>query len=1040
MPKTLEELQQQYRDQMEKVYAGEERLMKAFIIGTTVEHPLKNNQKITFRTIQEEQHFLRDELSATGEFALNEMGRTGCGVNHMMFYLYSKGFTPKEVADYMVADPEKDAELINNMEERIRAIRQEYYDQVIHKDTDRIADMYVNALKNLGDQKMDWLSKGGTPEGYIEIQPMLAAYNGGHSLLSQTLHNGSGYNSSEAELAQKILKRMEDEEIEYEQISDAMLTLQAIAEGAHNAYDRLAISAVTRDMLAMTIQFCGSVPEGTTIRDLGVSGGMSMKDRFFYNAQDVSNNYHMQNKEFAVNTNAWFRGEQGAVAPLQILDTKDESEEKRRVHCGILPKLKNGKLDPDDVRRKEWQPAMEAYFRGGVLLDPGSVIHCYNMAKDGTLDAATGVVGDGQRLLQVIDGNLKEYDKLSDLAKGAAAGHLAMKYPGLFFGSVQQMLRSAKQAKMDLDNPVYVSAMEGISFYSKEETLEKLSELTETLAREKLDRSLETVPAENKRELARTLFLMQLGDAERENSANRKNAQPEMLTVLAAGGNVEFSLPQMSSGEKKTLRQAMPEGRVQTAPGIHRNVRYDDDGTLNVRMYGARGHADAQAGMRVDLRGIDPAHLNLMLAALDEKMNSMSGQQLDDMIGKLGGRRLGGFEMSKMVRSIGKDIQGDDPRKYDALRLAAKEIDPDPALDMNDLFALERCYSMPPEGERKYTAPKPLSTKECEKALQQDPLPGRKQYFEQFISCYNEQARQMQMYAETAERMHRARVANENSAQPLDNVRIFTRQKERELADKYRAAKEMVGKMRRGIELYRVSAPNSAAEDLGLAWKYACLATPGLSKEVKIKAGKKGPSVEELETSLQFRAVDFEESTFREQQNLAGNKWRLLGVKYSNSGKYQDILDSMERLKKMRELGATKENILAYQKEYEYLRDLCEDYIVTRRNPWTTDGKERKRMVTDVWEGMSNVNSASFRNALASADPGKKLSEINIHAGYRRTISLEELQKREPERTARLTSEKARRKEAAEKAAHQREEKTRQTEHGKSLQDRINLS
>ena len=88
----------------------------------------------------------------------------------------------------------------------------------------------------------------------------------------------------------------------------------------------------------------------------------------------------------------------------------------------------------------------------------------------------------------------------------------------------------------------------------------------------------------------------------------------------------------------------------------------------------------------------------------------------------------------------------------------------------------------------------------------------------------------------------------------------------------------------------------------------------------------------------------------------------------------------MDALKKMRGMPATQENILAYQKECGYLRDLCEDYIVSRRNPLTPDGKERKRMVIDVWEGMSNVNAASFQAALESADPEKKLSDDRAEA------------------------------------------------------------
>ncbi len=1033
MSRTLAELVQAYSEQRNKILRGEEHLKNLFAIGTKVKDPLNGNKEITFNSAREENDFFL-KLTATGEYPFAEIARTKCTEDHMKLFLLSKGFSPEDIAE-LIMDPESEKSRV--MADRIRDIRQEYYDQVINKDMEKISGMYVNAFRNLSGLNMDWLREAGTPDGYIEKMPMLNALTGVQSYWEQTNNlAGTNFRPIDRKVMTAVIDRMDAEGIKYAEIIDSLKFMQLSDQAIRNKFDNLpenndldSVDPAALSSMALMIRCFATTPAGATLEEIGVMDpeksryARSLSHNNYYVSTDGPLGDTFRNKEYMQNIKAWMLGEEGAVGPVQIFDTKDEMILSRRQNWGIRSGGPAESAKGYDVRRPEWKTAMEEGFRKGELMDPGSVLHCINLAKEGKYDAVSGMEGDGAGMLQVMNGDMAGYDSLSDLSKAAAAGFLVMEHPELFIGSAKQMQRSAESLGLDLDNPVYAAAMEGALKLSDPEMAEKTTELKEAFAQKKLEAVLESAPAEDKKNLARTLFLMQLGNTERVADADQEARRAEMLAVLAAGEKVRFLLPGRDKEEGAPIRTDILKDGLQVAEGMKQSVLYENDHILSVRLGGGTGYAAAPDGqLDVDLRGIDRERLDAMLTGLDEKTASMAPEELDGLIGKLKGGSLERTEMSELVGSFGLDAMGNEKQNKAQMELAAKEIAPKPVLGLNDLTLIDSAYRKPLDGERKYNAPAAPPTEEFEKALEKDEIPEQKAFFNKYLELFKDQTRLMQMYADGAERMHRIRAANENSTEPLNNVRVFAQRKEKELAEKYRAARDTVMRMTEGIRSYRFKdgeRKNYNEVSATRAWISEYISKPDVSRKVS-KDVKKGPTAEEFEASMasDFTAVDFEKLTFREQQNLTDHKWTLLGIRYDNSDKYQDILDSMEALKKMRSRKATAENIMAYQKECEYLRDLCEDYVVSRRNPWATDGKERRRMVTDVWEGISNVTGQTFKKALASADPEKTISSLNIHAGYRRSISLEELKAREPERTARLAAEKARRKETAERAPH----------------------
>ena len=142
-------------------------------------------------------------------------------------------------------------------------------------------------------------------------------------------------------------------------------------------------------------------------------------------------------------------------------------------------------------------------------------------------------------------------------------------------------------------------------------------------------------------------------------------------------------------------------------------------------------------------------------------------------------------------------------------------------------------------------------------------------------------------------------------------------------------------------------------------------------------------------------------------EKLAVHKWKFMGITFSNNETYDDIVNSMNELKQMRENNLNEENVREYKEEYNHLRDLCAQYIVShRRKPWTDDGKERLKMVKTVWESMSNADENVLDTALQIDGQGQKISNVNIHRNDRRKVSYDELLNENADRKERIREHK----------------------------------
>ncbi len=1029
MGKTIEELQKQHDETLVKIVNGRNHIMELFTAGVKVKNPLKEGEEVTFANNDDANKFF-DELKKTGEYPLNEISRPGNEHNHMKLFLFSKGFTPADIYELMM-NPE--SEKSKELEKKIEGVRQEYFDQFIDKDIEKIGKMYANAFKNLKDQKMDWLRQADTPEKLLDNLPMLEAFSGSQSFYLQTNKLGTELRDIDRQVVASIKEQADIQQIDFMKTLDALQYCDLTFQYADNVFSPGKIQEFSsRAQLCVLSQQNATLPEGATLNEMGNSSEFSREEQFRETvnvAGQLMNDYVgpikdeqtdeivFEATDFFNNADAYLQGEEGALPPFHIFEKAKQEKVEGRYDWGI--RADDGQApEPYVSDSKGWKRAMENGFKQGELMDSMSVVHCVSLAKKGAYDKLAGKKGDGEKMLSVINGNYALYDKLSNLSKAAVAGALAMKHPELFVGSVQEMQKAAKRLGMDLSNPVYTSAMERVGNICGSETAKKHASLQESLAAAKVENDLLNANAapESKKNLAKTLFLMQLGHAELAGSPDRIADPYTMLGKLGAG-EVNFTLPKMNKNEKSSLKRSVPEGASKLSEDIRQNVKYGDDNVMNVRLDGSAGHARRQGALEVDLRGVDPKALKNILDGMDKKMANMNSDQLDEMIGKLKGGSLKKTEVADMIRSFGKDQMGNDGPDSHDLGLAAKEVVPPQVLSQEDFIAVDRAYSMEITGERKYKAPDPLSTVEFQNELENDKIPQHKEYFTKFLQYYTEQARCMKMYADAAERMHRVRIENENSSEPLNNVRIFAQEKEMEMAEKYRAAREIVERMTKGIESY---GKDQDTKDRDALWVANYVEKADLAKKVISEAGIKGPSQDDLEANLagNFETIDIEASTFREQERLSNHKWKLMGVKYSNSDKYKDILDSMEKLKNMRTEDATAQNMETYKKEYALLQDLCEDYIVSRQNPRTQDGKDRLKMVTDIWEGMSNVNAANFDRAMQSAQEGQKLGDLNVHSGERKKVSLQELEQKEPERRRRLDAHKAE-KAAAKRAEHE---------------------
>lgn len=1028
MPKSKEQLQEEFRNNENQFQAGSRLITDWFTVGVTVKDPLDHDKPVTFTNRTDAKDFLaRLNNSTDPEFPLSESGRTIDQLfGHFKYFLFSKGVPPQDfMKAIMHPAGQPETEDIKKLKRTIEDVRQEFFDMIINRDVKKIGKMYADAFGNLQNLNMEWLRQANTPEKLNDVYPMLFTLAGAQSFYIQTNNQGTEMRPIDREVMKRVAAETEKAGIDLEKLSGPLMYLET--DYLYARKDALKLTADGSSLLRLNnlAMLHGTIPENARLFEIGTVGySKEIQLRVAVDSAgiklDEDDIYAEANPDYGNNLTAWVNGDENALPPYQLLEETVPRKVADRVRW---QKTSGDGIRPNyDFRPENWKADMEERFRSNDLMDAASVLHCINLAKNKNLpkkktyDYIAGKKGEGDRLLAVINGDHAEFDKLTDLSKAAAVGYLVTKHPKLFVNSVQEMRKAADALGMDLGNPVYEAALDVAANLSNPSAGQRISELKEQLAAKKADAAIINASPDAKKDMVKNLFLMQLGIAEAEGQANGKDKEVRMLDMLASGGAVRFVLPQMTRQEKDDLSRRIPKGKQELSNGVSREISYGKDNTLSIQMNGVRSRT-AAGGAEVDLRGISPKNLNSMMAALDEKLNTMTEAGVNNLIRQLEKRSMDRRTLAVLVQGFGFGTQYENQ-----LKEAKEEISPANTLDQKDFNVIDRIYSRELDGNRKYTAPEKLDTKKFEDTLMADPVQDHKDYFGKHLQFYLEQVNQAKLYADAAERMYRVRMENENSDEPRANVRVFAQKKEMELAEKYRKAKANVERLEAGIkEFSLVENPEKDPEfkldkvdekRTSTAWVQCFLNDRSTARFVLDNAGKGVVSKEALEAGLasEFQAIDMEEATFREQKNLADSKWKFWGVTYSNSNTYKDIIDSMDTLKKMREMEATEDNIKAYQKEYEFLQDLCAHYLVSRKNPWSDDGKARRKMVTDIWEGMSNVNSLSFEQAKKSANPGQKLGSLDFHLGDRRKVSLQELETDERARKARISKVRAEKK------------------------------
>ena len=1010
-PKSINDIKSDHRKMSDHLYETRGKFYNLMIEGVTVSNPI-TGENVELHNKQEYSDFFNKVHNADKGYPMSEIARDDCAVYHMQLYLYSKGFTPDEIQEYRM-DP--DSEKSKEIADRIRDVRQGFYDIALSKDPEKTARMYVDAYKNLQGYDMSWIKESDTPEKLISALPKMESLGGGHSLWIQTHNQGTTMRDIDIQIVRKINELADVENVALQEVTDAMQFINVEKQNIDKGFNRF--SSENRLGILAIGNVNSTLPANATLAELPADKKITLENTVQNTIGQLTNVFDIDEPGEHVYeaVDDAFVGKKGSFSPLLVTESsiddangliKREGLTQRETDMAMWWGEQRNNADrlPD-----KWKDAMVDNYQKGYLMDGISATHCYNLAADGEYDELTKVPGDGQRMMDAMNGDYSKWDQLSDLSKAAVSARLVYEHPGLFNGSVDSMKKEADRLGLNLDNPAYSHALEGFSREADPVTVGKLGTLKSVFADEKLEKCIQHATPEQKKNMARSLFLMQLGDVQPDDVMKQDGATPAMH-ILAESGEISISLPHNS--EELMLNGTLPSGKTNMPDGVSFTASFSG-GEMKIRTEGTTGPFKPEGAVHADLRGLEPDTLKNTINAFDQKLSEMDPQSLDETIRHLGGRNLGKEQMSNYLKEMGLDADGVEKNNAPQMNLAAKEVNPPREFTQEEFQLIDSIYSEPLSGDRKYKTDL-NSMDDFNTSLEKEPNPAVKDFFSKFKQRYEEIGRQMAMYGDAAEKMHRISEANEKLDNPSGNVRNFAHDMEKELAEKYRYTREQYNSMTGAMSEF---ASEKNVKKGHKAWTHHDLNNAKLSKEVRENYDKKGLSVEELHASMasNFTMVDHENYMNTTYDVMKDHKWTLGGVKYSNSDRYDKIVESLKTLKEMRQNDLNFDNMKEYRAEYEHLRDLCEDYIVThKKNPWTQDGKDRLKMVKDVWEGMSNVNGKDFDRVMDVLQPGQKIGEVNLHAGERKKVSLSDLMDKEraQARNQRLKAEDDKRKAA----------------------------
>lgn len=1013
MPKkNIQDIMKKVKDARDRMVKGQNYFLDLMTNGVTVIDPNapKENNKVTFNNAKESSDFLSKLRSKDDTYPLSEICRPGNELYHMYMFLYSKGITPNEI-ETVIEYPGENKEI----EDKIKGLRDDYFKIAMSKDTDAIANMYVEGYKVIQSQDVGWLKHSNTPEKIADKLIKIDVIGGSHSVWIQTNNLGGEMRPVDKEVVTKTTKLTREAGINIKNVIDGMQFMNSIQQSLGRALSPNKNNPQGMTELDFSLQHVSLFNDDTTIASISQDSKISYERTFEENKNYDESQLGMFDlgDEYKQSGADHITGEKDAF-PAKILFESVFGEEVDKSLA-----IEAAKWGSDayliDGHDKEWSEEILGSFSEGKLISGYSALHAMNLVKNGTFDSLTGIEGDGNNMLDVMHGDYSKYDQLSELAKATVVTRFCIEHPDCFIGTPENMLGAAEKAGMGLDNPIYARALSGYQKHCAPYSAKKLDTVKSLMAQKNLSKSMESMDAGDKKKLLKTLMIMQIGSAVPKDVL-KDNTNETMMSLLA-NGNVDIRMPEMDADQLNQFKMFFPEGNEPVANGLSQEFTFGKD-SLKISLNGVRGQAGAVADNEADLRKVNPAGLNMLLGAMDYLYDKMQYNEINDLYNKLNDPNLGKEALADIIRGFADpDLIKESPNMEHHLVITANEVNPPEILDQDDFIFADSIYGYEPEGERKYPkldAKYNYTKEQIDERLSWDTSPESKEFFTKAGNLYLEVKRQVEMYGDAAEKMHRILEENEKTGNPSPNIRNFAEEKEKEFAKKYRESMEQFNKVNIGLS---EAMQETQGKYVPKAWLNFALTDPAYHNLIENDYNKKDPMTKDsIAESLMsnFNGVGFETAAENTMNKLAGHKWKFMGITFSNSDIYDDIVESMKNLKGMRDKDLNADNNKAYKEEYNHLRDLCAEYIVThKKNPFSQDGKDRLKMVKSVWEGMSNTDEKALDKALEGAEPGKKIADVNIHKGNRVKVSFDDLMKEEPERKERLKEAKLKKKQAS---------------------------
>ena len=1001
MPKrTMEQIKQIYDDKQSQLKAGKQYFDNLMCAGITVKDP-KTNEEVTFNDGNDAMRFLAKTRAEDPDLPLDEIGRNINGSYHMYMFLYSKGVTPDEIKA-VLENPGQNTVIEN----KIKELREDYFKLALSKNTDDISDMYAEAFKVLADYDVSFIKDADTFDKFTDIQFDLEVISGSHSAWVQTNHLGGQMKPVDVEIVSKVQAKLENTDVNLGSMIGGIQYVNVINARYHGFFAKTNLDNPTYAAeLAVALKSTSLIDSNptlqTVITDSNIIYEQSVMNNIGYNYDALEDSYASE-EYYKGYIDTVFDPQDDSFMP-QLLNeiTIDENEINDRLGKKAAEWGKNTQKAANNPAA--WKKEMEEQYKNtGYMMDGFSALHAVNLAKAGTYDSLVGKQGDGQNMLDVMHGQYEKFDQLTPVSKAAVITRFYIDHPDLFNGTVENMLKVADALNVDLDNPVYAECLNRRKNHCIKYTARKLDTLTEKLAENRLSKKINEASADEKKNLAKTLLIMQIGRTGDKNVIN-DNENTSMISYLASG-NIDFKLPKMNKNELNTFKTSFPKGKAGIMNGIEREIAYKDN-AFNIKLNGTKSSVNKTA--EADLRGVDPEILNNILTAFDSKIATLDENAMNNLIGALNNPKMERTDLSNMIRGLGMGDNDAANEFEDAMVMASTAVNPPYNIDQDDFILIDRIYSYEPEGERKY--PKFEDTIDETALIDRiaaQTIDKNKEVMQNSFIYYTNLKRQIEMYSDAAEKMHRILEENEKENEPSNNVRTFAVEKEKEFAAKYN---ELMKKMAPVNDILNYAIKEDKRKGEPETWRTKDLINPAFHKDLYANYTNEGITKEALEADMMdnFFGIEFETTANNTLDKLAKHTWKFMGIKFSNSDIYDDIVKSMTELKSMREKQLNNENVREYKEEYNHLRDLCAEYIVThRRVPRSSDGKERLNLVKSVWEGMSNVNERAFDEALAEAGENTKIANVNIHKDNRQKVSYDELARESDERKERIKNYK----------------------------------